>query len=82
MGSDPSKLFPFEALKKQFKTRGVYAAVVGSLSIAVQTANESTVPDVTEKGLVVSDNIFLPKDDSYDRRILELVTDLVEYGYI
>lgn len=76
MGSDPSTLFPFAALKKQFKTHGIYAIPVASVSILVQTADERTIPDGTNKVLQSKE------DNSYDRRVLELVTDLVDYGFI
>lgn len=85
LGSDPSRLFPFEALKNQFKTHGIYAAIVGSITISIQTADENTVPDLQDmpKELEFNEkNIFLPKDDSFDKRTLELIADLAEFGFI
>lgn len=86
LGTDPMKLFPYEALLDQCQKFGVYTLFVGIMFWMVIFANPDTVPDSKvsfrdrEQG-----SVFLVSDTfkkEYNKKVEQLVDDLVKYDYI
>lgn len=91
LGSDPNKLFPYEALLDQLKQFGKYGVLTGIILIAIFTADPNTIPDLSEFSERVNeydgaiDNLLkVPEDkqDDYKTRICELIGDAARFGYL
>lgn len=86
MGSDPEKVFPYEALMDQFKKFGAYAAFVGLLLLPMIFSDPETLPFAN--GFSVDDEakLYLFADEFkhkyYNKLVVGLFDDLVKYGYI
>lgn len=89
LGSDPEKLFTHENLIAELKRCGNFALIVTPLFILTTQVqwNESNADDVTEHNAgkenedSFSDGLSEQGRIEYDRRINELLEDIVNLGY-
>lgn len=91
LGSDPKKLFPYEALLEQFQQFGIYSIFVGAFLIPVQCADLDSIPDfddvAAKAGIDDSffDDTYRISDDSkkaYNKKITDIFIDFARLGYI
>lgn len=91
MGSDPEKLFPYEALLKQLRKFGVYSVFVGALLFPMLCAEVDSLPDFDEAAEDFTkddgnDNVlFLISKDAktaYNKKVTDMFIDLARHGYI
>lgn len=91
MGSDCSKLFPYDALLEQFRKFGVYSAYVGALLIPMICADVDTMPDMNDADTntsiddLLDENVMRIPDGSkqaYNKHITDMFDDLVRLGYL
>ncbi|XP_055304442.1 uncharacterized oxidoreductase dhs-27-like [Sitodiplosis mosellana] len=89
LGSDPQKMFPYEALLEQMQKFGIYTIFVGAFLFPMLYADPATIPnfdDVAEKaGSDESffENIFQIPDElkmAYNNKITDLFIDLERLG--
>lgn len=90
LGSDPNKLFPYEALQDQLKKFGKYGAITGSILLLIFYSDPKLVPDITELGgetngcEISFDSLFqIPEhlQDEYHNRLIDLFEDSERFGY-
>lgn len=87
MGSDPEKLFPFEALLDQIRKFAIYSVYVGALYIPIICADVESMPnfdDLSENENTM-DGIFIVSDkgkNSYNKKIVDLFDELARLGCI
>lgn len=88
LGSDPQKLFPFEALLEQFRQFGVYTIFVGAILIPMLCADVDSMPDfeaLPEKfdDDMDDDNVFRISDKpAYNKKVTDIFIDLARIGAI
>lgn len=90
LGSNPEKLFPYEALLDQLQKFGNYATFVGTLLLPMTLGDIGTFPDLNDLAENRNsdsnhDDIFLISDDSkqeYNQRVTEMFDDMARFGYI
>lgn len=75
LGSDPQKLFPYEAFLDQFRKFGVYAAFVGAVLLPILCADVDSMPDIdkiSETGGSNNDGIYNMSDEqAYNKRVTD-----------
>lgn len=92
MGSDPEKVFPYDAFKKELKLCGSIGFLMAPMIIEnsqVDAKDVSNLDDICEKMANGKDrhtlNIIQGLSDSaqlvYNERVNGLIGDLVEHGY-
>ena len=91
MGSDPNKLFPFDALEDQLKRFAKYGVFIGIILVAIFTADPDSIPDLSEfservnkyEG-AINDLLKVPEDkqDEFTTRVCDLIEDAVRFGYL
>lgn len=83
LGSDPEKLFSYEALLSQLKQYGIYILIPSTFLIHVMYCIKETIPnDIKDH---CSEEAFLMSTESqpkYEKHVLDLFTDLDRFGYI
>lgn len=92
MGSDPTKVFSFEALLEQFQKFAVYGAFVGVLLLPMISADLDSMPDFDEIAAVPNNEnefditkVFRITDESkkaYNKRVTDIFIDMARLGYI
>lgn len=85
LGSDPEKIFPYEALMDQFKKFGAYAAFVALLLFPVIFSDPETLPFVNGFSIADASKWFIIPNEfkkKYNKLVVGLFDDLVKYGYI
>lgn len=88
LGSDPEKLFPFEALLDQFKKFGIYAGLVASVLLPIICADVDSIPGfepVLGNDEPISEYMFvIPKEtkQAYNKRVVDIFADLTRLGCI
>lgn len=91
MGSDPDKLFPFEALLEQLKKFGKYGVITGSILVSIFLAEPDTIPDLgdlserlNEYDGAVNDLLKISESakPEYNRRMRNMMGDAARFGYI
>lgn len=93
MGSDPQKLFPYEALLDQLRNFGLYTIFVGAMLVPMLCAEVASMPnfdDIAEKvskgeDNVVDDDFFQVSDESkfaYNKKVTDIFDDMVRIGCI
>lgn len=91
MGSDPQKLFPYEALLDQLKKFGIYAIFVAALLIPMLVADVETMPDFNElaekpdtdetrKGYIFP--IWGASKLTFNKQTVDMVHDMDRFGYL
>lgn len=89
MGSDPSKVFLYEAFLKQLQKFASYAAFVGPMLLAMLFAE--TLPDMDaiaeSDNIVENDDEFMPRVSEHDKkayneRIVAIFDHMARFGYI
>lgn len=81
LGSDPDKVFPFEALLDQLKRFGKYGTVTGSILMIIffgDTKKES------EKIGDIKDAFQIPEElkETYMNTLRDMIEDAGRFGYI
>ncbi|XP_031627282.1 uncharacterized protein LOC116343401 [Contarinia nasturtii] len=81
LGSDPQKLFPYEALLDQLQKFGVYSVFVGSLLFNQFCADEESIKKVEDSDCFV---FHFSKDSkaAYNKRAMDMFVGLDRLGYI
>lgn len=91
LGSDPKKLYTFENLQTQMRKFGEFALLSGPMIIQIKVANAKDILNLddyaeqVEKGNSSADLIGEYDENTqeeYSDLINDLVTDLVNYGYV
>lgn len=90
MGSDPAKVFPFEALLEQFRKFAVYGAFVGVILLPMNSSELDSLPDFDEISAVQNNendydmtNVFRITDKkAYNKRVTDIFIDMARLGYI
>lgn len=87
LGSDPIKLYSFQQFQQQMQKFGDFALLCAPLIISIRVArpkNNCDNGENTEKRKKVLLNIHNHEETQteYSRLINDLLTDLVDYGYI
>lgn len=90
LGSDPSNLYTFQQFQDQMKKFGEFALLWGFIQIRVRVANADDISDLDEYVELVDSGknvdfirAFTGKQlDKFTMLANELVTDLVNYGYL
>lgn len=89
LGDDPDVLFPYTALEEQLKKIGKYGLGISMFTIPVLTSESHTNLDELADNLVNNPNsgqsqvpVCDKSDKKYRERMMGLVTDAFEYGYI
>lgn len=90
MGSDPEKLFPYDAFKKELKLSGNIAFLLAPMVLEVSLAEAKDVSNFNEMCENIDNdeqewNFIQGLSDSamlvYKKRLNECIGDLVENGY-
>lgn len=90
LGSDPKKLYSFENLQAQLRKYGEFALLCGPMIIQIKVANAKDIGNLDEYAELVENGIEADLVNKYDEEtqmeystlINDLVTDLVNYGYV
>lgn len=90
LGSDPQKLFPYDALLEQLQKFGVYAAFIGAFLFPILHAEKGSMPttDNTEgygKADGFGNVVFRISSESkqaYNKIVTEMFIDMARLGYI
>lgn len=90
LGSDPNKLYPYTSFEQQLRKMGDFALLCGPLIIQIAVANPKDIGNLDEYAELVekgenADLVNEYDEDTqmeYTRLINDLVTDLVNYGYV
>lgn len=87
MGSDPQKLFPFEALLEQFQKFGIYTIFVGAILIPMLCAEVDSMPDFDAMPEKVEDDIGddifrISNKPAYNKKVTDIFVDLARIGAI
>lgn len=84
MGSDPQKLFPYEALLDQFQRFGAYGVFVGILLMPVIYADRDSSPGANEAITDKSQIFLIPEKfkKTYNQLVVDLLDDMIRFGYI
>lgn len=91
MGSDPNKLFPYEALLDQVQQFGIYAVFVGAFLIPVLYADLESIPDLDDVAAKAGtddsffDDTYRIPDGSkkaYNKKVTDIFTDFARLDYI
>lgn len=91
LGSDPNKLFPFEALLEQLKQFGKYGVITGSILLSIFLAEPDTIPDLgdlseklNEYDGAVNDLLKIPENAKaeYNCRMRDMMEDAARFEYI
>ena len=90
LGSDPNELYTFEHLHAQMKKFAEFALLCAPVIIQIRIASEKDVGNLDEYAELVDKGIeadLIKKFDDetqkeFNTLINDLLTDLVEYGYI
>lgn len=91
LGSDPQKLFPYEALLDQFHKFGRFGLIMASLLLPMITSDEDATPNLDElaenmkKNVVINDNGNLfstdKNEDAFNERLRDIIVDMVQLNY-
>lgn len=90
LGSDPDKLYTYENFQNQLRKFGAFPLLLGPFVVLAKLAGAGDVRDIDEYSELLdsgveADLINLTEERSlseYSRLVNEIVTDLVDYGYI
>lgn len=90
LGSDPNELFTFDNLQSEFRKCGAFAMSFIPLILQLKIATQSHLANLDEFSERIDENedadIVLGYDNDtlvvYTDLINDLLTDLVDYGYI
>lgn len=88
MGSSPQKLFPYEALLDQFRKFGIYAGLVGSVLLPIVCCDVNSIPGfeatLGDDKPITDDMFRIPNESkaTYNKRVVDMFTDMVRFGCI
>lgn len=89
LGSDARNLFPYQALLSQFREFGAYAVLVGVLLVPFVFAERGSVVNANKiskdvGGLRNMKLFHVPEETkkTYNKRITDMLDDMVRFGYI
>lgn len=89
LGSDPQKLFPYEAMLDQFHKFGRFGLVMASFLLPMITCEEDATPDLDElaehvkNNVKIDENIFITHKniDAFNKRLRDVIVDMVHLNY-
>lgn len=88
LGSDPAKLFPFDALQDQLRRYGKFALVMSTLLLPIVTSAADKCPDLDELAATFDNgeknetSPFKPDTAVFNQRMRDVIIDLDRLGYI
>lgn len=85
LGSDPAKLFPFDALQDQLRQFGKYGLIMFTLMVPMLTSTADSIPDLDEIAESLqhnSDTVFKPDEAVCHKRMRDVIVDMDRLGYI
>lgn len=90
LDSDPDKLYPYEKFEQQLRKMGDFALFFGPMIIQIKVAGAADIGNLDEYAEMVErgeePDLINEYDEKtqmeYSRLINDLVTDLVDYGYV
>lgn len=88
MGSDPAKLFPFDALQDGLRRFGKFGLVLATLLLPMLTLESEKCPDMDElseslgKGVPDDNVVFKPEAAVFNKRMRDVIVDMDRLGYI
>lgn len=85
-GSDPEKLFPFEALQQQLRTFGIFGISVGALMLPMLTSDSNDCAKLEELADQMqsgeSTDVFENTSKATQLRLKDFIVDLDRFGYL
>lgn len=90
LGSDPEKLFSFGDLQSQLRKFGKYPFILGLISAPMVLPKADAIPDINQVGQNADRNnggnaYYEPYDEEtqsiFHRRVNDLLTDLIDFGF-
>lgn len=92
LGSDPEKLFPYDAMLDQLRKFGQFGLLMSNLLLPMITSEEERAPDLDELAVTLSnrrknethENVFISPTSKkllYER-LHGVITDMVRLNYI
>ena len=86
LGSDPTKLFPFDELKNQFKLVGIYGALMATILLQVIVSDPKNIADMNEINENTEAFDFATIDNSsettYTNCVSSALQDAIKFGWI
>lgn len=86
LGSDPEKLFPFEALQQQMRTFGKFGVSVGALMLPMLTSDLNDCAKLEEMAEQMqsgeSTEVFENTNKATQLRLRDFIVDLDDFGYL
>lgn len=87
LGSDPEKLFPFDALQDQLRRFGKFGLVMATLMVPIITLEGEKCPDLDEifeayaRGEPPVSSPIKPDAAVFNKRMRDVIVDLDRLGY-
>lgn len=84
LGSDPAKLFPFDALQDQLRQFGKYGLIMFTLLLPMLTSEVENIPDIETMAESLQHNsnaVFTPDSTVFKKRLRDVVVDMDRLGY-
>lgn len=90
LGSDPTKLFPYDAMLEHLHKFGKFGMVMATMLLPIITSEEGKTPDLDELANGMSEkrdidvNIFMTDNskDEFNKRVRDVVIDMVRLDYL
>lgn len=90
LGSDPNQMYPYESFQMQLRQFGEYALIMAPMIISVRVAKETDVSNLDDYARLIAEGkeahmlheFTGDTQAEFSRLVNELVTDLLNYGYI
>lgn len=92
LGSDPQKLFPYEALLEQCRKFGAYAAFVSTMLMPMLWSDRDSIPDIDSVVENIGSEDALKNDvfsigsvetkRFYNKKVTDMIDDMIRLGYI
>lgn len=90
LGSDPSKLFPYDVMLEHLHKFGKFGMVMATMLLPLITLEEGITPDLDEVANGFAENreldlnIFITDNskDEFNKRVRDVVIDMVRLDYL
>lgn len=90
LGSDPSKLFPYDVMLEHLHQFGKFGLIMATLLLPIITSEEGTAPDLDQLANSLSEkrdtgvNLFGTNNskDEFNKRMRDVVIDMVRLDYL
>lgn len=88
LGSDPAKLFPFDALQDQLRQFGRFGMITATMLLPMLTTAAEAIPDLDELAETfqnvppTENSVFISDKVAFNKRMRDVVVDMDRLGYI